>query len=171
MPTIVRLSPSGANQETLAQAGASLFARVRELVPCSLCVLFVYDAMSDELLAAHATGENASLVVGLRIPMGQKLSGWVAAHRLTIRNSDAVLDFGELAMPFQAPHNSCLSTPMLMGTELVGVLSLYTLGRDRFTEEHQRVVELLAAEVAGSILDADKLAAALTAQYFVSNKL
>ena len=40
---------------------------------------------------------------------GQRLSGWVAANRQTIANSDAALDLGNLAMRLDPPQ-SCLST-------------------------------------------------------------
>ena len=45
----------------------------------------------------HASGEHAELVNGLRIPLGQRLTGWVGANRQTILNSDPVLDLGDMA--------------------------------------------------------------------------
>jgi GAF domain-containing protein len=42
---------------------------------------------------------------------------------------------------------SCLSTPLVSGDKLVGVLSLYAKGSDAFTEDHQRLVEIVARQV------------------------
>lgn len=121
---------------------------VRRLIPCSLCVFYVYDTAADELIAAHVSGEQSALVTGLRIPRGQRLSGWVAANRQTISNSDPVLDFGESARAMTPRPRSCLSTCLATPTELVGVLSLYSTNRDGFSTDHERVIEIIAHQVA-----------------------
>ena len=80
------------------QDGTDLIAKhLRRLVPSSACVFYIYDVDADELVAMHASGEHAAHIKGLRVPIGQRLSGWVAANRQTIRNSDPVLDLGESA--------------------------------------------------------------------------
>ena len=43
---------------------------------------------------------------------------------------------------------SCLSTALVDRDELVGVLSLYSSNRDAFTPDHERVVEIVARQVA-----------------------
>ena len=120
---------------------------LKRLIPCSLCVFFVYDMDSDELVATHSSGDNAALVSGLRIVLGQRLSGWVAANRQSIRNSDPVLDLGEAARAIAPRPRSCLSTPLLIDKELVGVLTLYSTSRNAFSDEHQRVIEVVARQV------------------------
>ena len=80
--------------------------------------------------------------------LGQRLSGWVAANRQSIRNSDPVLDLGEAARAIAPRPRSCLSAPLLIDKELVGVLTLYSTSRSAFNEEHQRVVEVVATQVA-----------------------
>ena len=42
---------------------------------------------------------------------------------------------------------SCLSTPLVADKELVGVLSLYSTSRDAFSEDHRRIIEVVAREV------------------------
>jgi len=138
-----------------AQDATDLIAKhLRRLVPSSACVFYMYDVDSDELLAAHASGEHAALIKGLRVPRGQRLSGWVAANRQTIRNSDPVLDLGESARAMTPRPRSCLSTPLLAGKTLVGVLSLYSSNKDAYSEDHERIVEVVALQVSGAILDA-----------------
>ena len=61
---------------------------------------FLYDVEKDELVAAHASGDNAPHFSELRIPRGQRLTGWVAANNQSILNSDPVLDLGESARQF-----------------------------------------------------------------------
>src|SRR5205823_5716929 len=68
---------------------------LHRITSVSLSILFVYDAARDELAVGQTFGENGYLFKDLRIPRGQRLSGWVAANRQPIINSDPVLDLGE----------------------------------------------------------------------------
>jgi len=113
-----------------------------------LSVVYLFDAARDDLFAAHVSGDQASVVAGLRIPRGQRLSGWVAANRRSIRNSDPVLDFGESARAMTPRPRSCLSTPLLSRNELIGVLTLYSSNKDGFSPDHERVLEIIAKQVA-----------------------
>jgi len=131
----------------LSDVADVIVKHLRKMVPSSLSMFYVYDIDADELVASYAFGEHASLVTGLRIPLGQRLTGWVGANRQTIRNSDPVLDFGESARTMAPRLRSCLSTPLLVHDALVGVLSLYSTGREAFSDDHQRVVEVVARQV------------------------
>jgi len=134
-----------------AKAGSIVFAHLRRLVPHSFGVLFVYSRDRDELSAAYASGESASLLTGMTVVVGQRLSGWVAANRQTIRNSDPILDLGEVSKSISPRPRSCLSTPVTVGANLVGVLSLYSEQPDFFTEEHERLIEAVSRQVAPAI--------------------
>lgn len=137
------------------QDGTDLIAKhLRRLVPSSACVFYLYDVDADELVATHASGEHATHIKGMRIPIGQRLSGWVAANRQTIRNSDPVLDLGESARAMTPRPRSCLSTPLLSGQTLVGVLSLYSSNKDSYSEDHERIIEVVARQVSTPILEA-----------------
>jgi diguanylate cyclase (GGDEF)-like protein/putative nucleotidyltransferase with HDIG domain len=147
MLTLFDLARGLTSLMSLQDVGDMIANHLRRLVPCSLCVFFVYDVDSDDLVAAHASGDYAALVSGLRIGLGQRLSGWVAANRQSIRNSDPVLDLGEVARAIAPRPRSCLSTPLLIDKDLVGVLTLYSTSRDAFSDEHQRVIEVVARQV------------------------
>lgn len=135
----------------LGDAADVISKHLRRIVPSSTCVFYVYDVAVDELYAAHAVGENAAHFTGLRIPRGQRLSGWVAANKQTILNSDPVLDLGEVARTMRPRLRSCLSTPLLIESDLIGVLTLYSTQPDAFTEDHRRVVEVVARQVAQTV--------------------
>jgi GGDEF domain-containing protein len=49
---------------------------------------------------------------------------------------------------------SCLSTPLTTGEILVGVLALYSSNKDAYSEEHERIIEVIARQVSGAIRDA-----------------
>jgi putative nucleotidyltransferase with HDIG domain len=138
---------------------AELIARhLRRIVPASTCVLFVYDVERDELVSAHASGDNAAHLSDLRIPRGQRLTGWVAANRQSIVNSDPVLDLGEAVRYFVPRPRSCLSTPVISEKQLVGVLTVYSTIVEGFTDDHRRLLEVVARHVSDTIRHAHEAA-------------
>jgi putative nucleotidyltransferase with HDIG domain len=134
---------------------STIYRHLKRLVPFSLLVLFRFDSTCDELVALHVGSDSPRSINGLRIPRGQRLSGWVAANRKSIRNSDPVLDLGESARALQPPLRSCLSVPITVGDTLVGVLSVYGVNRNSFGEEHERIVEMIGSQVAPVLIRAD----------------
>jgi len=151
MLLLYELAQGLSGKTDLADAGDLISKHLRRLVPATTCVFFVYDRNADDLSAAHSAGENSSHFSSLRIAMGQRLSGWVAANRQTILNSDPMLDLGEVARVLRPALRSCLSTPLLVDSELVGVLTVYSTHRDAFTEEHRRIVEVVARQVSRTV--------------------
>ena len=114
------------------------------LMPSTLCVFYLYDGENDELVAQHASGASSEKAIGLRVPLGHCLSGWVGSNRSTIRNSDPTLDFGDRINEFTPAPHSCLSSPLVADGNLVGVLSLYAPERNAFSEDHHRVIEVVS---------------------------
>ena len=151
MLTLYELAKGLSGHTALDDAGDVIFKHLRRILPASTCVFFVYDVGTDELVAAHSSGEHAHIFQGLRIILGQRLTGWVAAHRQTILNSDPVLDLGEVSRNLRPRLRSCLSTPLLVKTELVGVLSLYSTTRESFSEDHRRIIENISGQVAQTV--------------------
>jgi diguanylate cyclase (GGDEF)-like protein/putative nucleotidyltransferase with HDIG domain len=146
----------------LSDAAELISKHLRRIVPASTCVLFLYDVEKDELVVAHAAGDNAAHFSDLRIPRGQRLTGWVAANRQSIVNSDPVLDLGEAVRYFKPGLRSCLSTPLMSSGHLVGVLTVYSTITDGFTDDHRRLLEVVARHVSETIRharDASQVAA------------
>jgi diguanylate cyclase (GGDEF)-like protein/putative nucleotidyltransferase with HDIG domain len=157
MLTLYELARALTGLASTADTADVIGKHLRRLVPFSLSVFYLYDVDRDELVAKHAIGEPAPVVKGLRVALGQRLSGWVAANRQTIVNSDPSLDFGEVARSLTPPLRSCISAPLVSGNELVGVLSLYSAISDGFTDEHRRVVEAVARQVGSTFKAAVEL--------------
>ncbi len=130
---------------------AEILARhLRGAVPFSLSVLYMYDVRHDELVAEHVTGEAGSLVTNLRISRGERLSGWVAANRQTILNSDPMLDLGELSKRTIPPLRTAVSVPLTAENELLGVLTLYS-ATEQFTDHHRQIVEAAGRQAASCL--------------------
>lgn len=137
-----------AGQPNVTETAYVIAKHLRRLIPCSLCIFYTYDATTDELEATEAIGDAVPVVRGLRVPLGQRLSGWVAANRQTILNSDPILDLGEVARSADPRLRSCLSTPMIAEEQLVGVLTLYSTATSGFNENHKRIIEAIARQIA-----------------------
>ena len=135
----------------LAEIANVIASHTRRVVPASTAAFYSYDEESDELVCAHATGESSGLFLGLRIVRGQRLTGWVAANQRTIVNSDPVLDLGEVARSARPRLRSCLSTPLLSGQRLLGVLTLYSTQQSAFDENHRRIIEAVARQAADRV--------------------
>jgi diguanylate cyclase (GGDEF)-like protein len=154
MLTLYDLARGLAGNVSLGDAGDLIAKHLRRLIPASLCVVFLYDQVNDDLEAKYAVGEGMSLVRGMRITLGQRLSGWVAANRQTISNSDPVLDLGDVARSSRLKLRSCISTPLLHDNQLVGVLTLYSSDANAFSDDHRRIIEVIARQVAQTFKDA-----------------
>ena len=148
MLTLYELARALAGQTSLDDAGDVIAKHLRRLIPSALCVFYIYDTAIDELEVTHAVGVGALELRGMRIALGQRLSGWVAANLKTISNSDAALDLGGVVGSQAAKLRSCISTPLVANGALVGVLTLYSAEPNGFTDNHRRIIEAIARQVA-----------------------
>ena len=124
-----------------------LARHLRRLMPATNIAIYLYDPETDDLIVAAADGEHAQHLGGLRIPRGQRLSGWVAANKQTIINSDPTLDFGETARSFSPRLRSCLSAPLMNDKGIVGVLTLYSTQQLAFLDDHGRIIASVAEQI------------------------
>jgi putative nucleotidyltransferase with HDIG domain len=133
-----------ANSQMGAMAALSQSARL--LTPSAACAYFHYEAVGDELVCNYVSSEDYRTVLGLRIKPGERVTGWVAANRQTISNSDAKLDLGEAALLIEPRPRSAASTPVLgvPSADLYGVVTGYSHKPDAFTHRHVYALEQLA---------------------------
>jgi diguanylate cyclase (GGDEF)-like protein/putative nucleotidyltransferase with HDIG domain len=147
MLALFELATGIAGQASFNDTAEVITNHVRRLVPFTQSVMFVYDPVTDELDGRHAVGDASASLRGLRIPLGQRISGWVAVNRQTAMNSDPTLDLGDVARSFTPRLSSSICTPVIHLNELVGVLSLYSQGPAAFGEDDKRVIEIIAQHI------------------------
>ena len=136
------------SKTTVPDTAAVIATHLRRCVPVSAFILFTYDQAQDQLVARYATGEHADSMLGMRIALGQRVSGWVAANRRSALNSDPALDLGDIARTHSPRLLSCLSTVVETSRTLVGVITLYSTLNEAFSEQHSRVVQMVATQAA-----------------------
>jgi len=129
----------------LADVMSALGQAVRQLTPSSGCAYFRYSSETDDLLCASVSTDKLNALLGLRIRPGERVSGWVAANRQTISNSDATLDLGQTSLVVEPRPRSAVSTPVTSPQgDFHGVLTAYSPLVDVFTHRHVYAFEQLA---------------------------
>jgi GAF domain-containing protein len=131
-----------------AELTERLHTALQQFMPAGCTAMYLYDSTADALIARHVSGQHAAAVTGLVICNGQRLTGWVAAQRRTVVNSDAALDLGNLTMRLSPPPHTCLSTALTVDGELVGAITVYSTSADPFTDRHAALLEVLAPKIA-----------------------
>jgi GAF domain-containing protein len=135
----------------LADVWALGSALVGDLMPESTGAWFLPDATHDRLVVAHAFGPAAAALRGTSVPVGERLTGWVAARRQPIINSEAALDLGARVGAVVPPLARCISLPLTMDHGLVAVLTLYTAAPTGFTADQGRLVQIVTPHLARAI--------------------
>ena len=106
--------------------------------------VFVADDTEEQLVARHLCGSYAAHLEQLVIPVGERMSGWVAASGQAMMNADAALDLFDL----QADAlRSALAVPVDGPDGHRAVVALYSTRADAFSSQHQRLVEAAVARV------------------------
>jgi putative nucleotidyltransferase with HDIG domain len=126
---------------SLPQLGDVVWAHVGPQVPASTFILYAYDAANDAIAAAYKAGAECDLVNDVPVPLGERLSGWVAATSQSVMNSDARLDFDE-SVRDHSRLRSALAVPVVLNGRVAAVLTVYADNANAFTEGDQRLLEL-----------------------------
>jgi len=126
--------------------GSIVWRHVSPQLPgATSCVLFSYDVASDSLVAQFRSDDRV-VAADVRIHLGERLSGWVAATGQSIMNSDARLDQDDQQRE-NDPLLSALAIPVMGDGRVAGVLALYAAERDAFAPIHREIAEAVARAI------------------------
>ena len=147
----IRPSPSGTSIEDL---GVVISTRLSAICDFSGLALYVTTDNQRAIKCRYADGSLAALIDGPEIQLGEQLSGWVAAHKTPIWNSDATLDLPtEIARAAGVTLGSSL--PLVDDGLSIGTITLYSrAGSDIGLEQRiliQSVAPSLAKALAASV--------------------
>ena len=138
---------------SLSSIGKTLWAHLEPHMPPGAFVFYSYHEALDALRPCYQGGEIR--ISDAPVPLGSRVSGWVAANRTTALNADALLD---LESDPRRPHNlrSALAVPACVGDRCLGVLTFYSIQSGAFTEQHCQIAQaagLVAAQHASRATD------------------
>ena len=134
------------------EIGRALWYSLQSELGAAAFVLFLYDESCDALAPIFSTG-SSTVAPSSRIALGERLSGWVAATRTPIVNSDARLDL-DPDVRDRSRLQSALAVPVGNGEHVGGVLAFYSESQSAFSSLHLRMAEAAAALVAERICSA-----------------
>jgi phosphoserine phosphatase RsbU/P len=124
---------------------------VRKLVPYDAFSILLVD--SEQRVLRHRFSVRYDRRVDAdHIPLGQGITGAAAEARATVRVRDTARDPRYIAT--QPGISSELAVPLVLQEKVIGVVNLESERLGFFTEDHQRVLELLAPQIAISIENA-----------------
>ena len=153
--TLFELSQDIGNSLSLTETLSLVAMRLQKLVPYDSIAVFVRD--NDMLIPEFVSGEYSRLLSTLRVPIGTGLCGWVAAHLRPIINGNPNVETGIALTPNASLGlRSALAVPFESVNGLVGVLTLYRIDADAFTNDHLRVLQVITLRVAMFIENALK---------------
>lgn len=105
-----------------------------------------------KMLEVKAAVGYAGNVYSLRIPIGKGITGWVAAHRKTLRINNVLQD----ARYIEASSNtrSEMAIPLLYRSELLGVLNVESEQLSAYAENDEELLGTLGGSLAAIIANA-----------------
>ena len=156
LETFCDLGASLKGSTSLSHVGRTLWAHLEPHMPAGAFVFFSYDEALDALRPCYQGGPIR--MSEAPVPLGSRVSGWVAANRETALNADARLD---LESDASDPDDlrSTLAVPVNIGGRCLGVLSFYSSQTGAFTEQHCQMAQAasgVVARCAANLIDTAK---------------
>jgi GAF domain-containing protein len=116
--------------------------------------IFLYDEKHDAVVLQYADGAHAGSLRGARMTLGAGIAGWSAAHRRFVLNGEPAIDLGPGVASL--PLRSSLTVPLIHEGSVLAVISLYASTPEAFTDDHARLLTLLAPSLATSIASVER---------------
>jgi diguanylate cyclase (GGDEF)-like protein len=129
---------------------ALISSKLTKIIPWSGCSLYLYHADTESLKCRFATGIDAPRLLDTTLHVGEGLAGWVARNRRIIVNGHPRATF-EAAGAGSTDLQSAIVCPLYDNEVFIGCLALYHVELDRYTEDHNRLLERVA-EQAGAVI-------------------
>jgi sigma-B regulation protein RsbU (phosphoserine phosphatase) len=148
---VTSLARAVSGEATIADVGALTWMMLRQVVPCVSMALFTHDEKHDAMIAHYADGAHSPTLRGVRVTLGTRITGWSAAHRRFVLNGDPAIDLGPGVVSFTPPLRSSLTVPLIHRGNVVAVISIYASTLEAFTDDHARLLSLLAPSLATSV--------------------
>lgn len=128
-----------------------ILEQAQRLIGFEHCALMLRDPRTGDLSVSRARGYGSrrSDVLRLTLQRGEGLSGWAAENRTAVRVGDVTSDPRYVAGLETARSN--LAVPLILGSEVVGVVNIESDSPHAFTDEHEELLTVLGVQAALAI--------------------
>jgi signal transduction histidine kinase len=129
----------------------ALLVRTRDILEVDTCAALLLDPEGSELVARSAVGLEEEVEEGVRIPVGGGFAGRVAASRRPVILPD--VDDADVLNPIlrEKGIKSMLGVPLMVRSEVIGVLHVGTLAPHVFDDDDVELLQLVAERAALAI--------------------
>jgi len=134
----------------IADTMALVSSKLTKIIPWSGCALFLATSDGEALKCRYAAGLDVPQLLNATIKVGEGLSGWVARNRRTLVNANPAIGFSAAGLKTTRLH-SAIVVPLYFNDTFIGCLALYHTDKDRYSEDHRRLIERVG-EQAGAVL-------------------
>lgn len=142
-----RLIQRLAAEQSLSGALSDVVDEIAALVPATVVAFYSPTADGSELEVTHVAGGHADVLRGRRVRLGERIVGWSASSGRSVLNADAQGEFGEVSRGESSPLRSCLTVPVTVGSERLGVVAAFSPNQEGFRMEDQRIVEAVIRHI------------------------
>ncbi len=148
---LYRLSDPALSELGLDELLDELLDRVREALSVDTAAILLLDAEADELVARAARGIEEEVEQGVRVPLGVGFAGRIAASRIPIFMPE--VGEADIHNPIlrEKGIRSMLGVPLVVESEIIGVLHVGSLTPRVFDQKDLAVLALAAARAAPGI--------------------
>jgi phosphoserine phosphatase RsbU/P len=130
---------------------AELLTRMKEILQADTAAVLLLDNLSGQLIATAAAGLEEEVRQGVRIPVGQGFAGRIAAEKIPVI-LDRV-DHTTVVNPILLAKGirSMMGVPLIVGSEVIGVLHVGSLTPREFTSNDTELLQLAADRAAKAV--------------------
>jgi len=128
----------------LADRAHVLVDKVGHVVPYDTCAVYIYDELKGYARVAHVAGRHAELLPGRCVAPGEGVIGFVLANRRPVNGFDPMLDFAEFALAEGERPRSMVALPLVKDERLLGVIAIYSLDYEPYTDDDVRLLDMVA---------------------------
>lgn len=141
--------PDGPSMNTVCR---QLVNSIRAIASFDTLAIYVIDDASSDAVTIYVEGAGGRALSTTRVPIAERMTGWVAAHRTAVWNTDAALDLASAASGVNLALGSSL--PLCFGEAMIGVLSLYGRADQEIAVAQRRALESLLPTISAAVFGA-----------------
>ncbi|MDT7542469.1 MAG: hypothetical protein QOE33_2373 [Acidobacteriota bacterium] len=128
----------------IADRCEALINKVGHVVPFDTCAVYLYDPLKNYATMTHVSGRNSELLRERCVAPGEGVIGFVLANHRHANSFDPMLDFRDVALPTDERYRSMIALPLMKGERLLGVLAVYSMKSEEYTDDHRRLLDTVA---------------------------
>lgn len=130
-----------------------------ENLDTDVCSVYVYQEETDHLVLAATCGLNKDTIGNIRLQPGAGITGsaFLNSEIINLASAEEHESYEYFHNSGEEKYQSFLSSPLIIGSKIVGVLNLQRIVQEEFSEEVVDMVKSLSTQIANLILSSQMM--------------